>query len=86
MIEHRLALLLRTDEKEFTRLTMCLSLADLLNGVFLIEGQSETIGAYAGAIRFLGDLVGRDELFRRPEPPATEPEKEPEPQHKLVVN
>jgi hypothetical protein len=86
MMERRLAVFLRTDEKEFAKLAMCLSLADLLNGMFLIEGQSETIGAYAGAIRFLSDIVGRDELFRRPEPPATEPEKEPEPEQKVVVN
>jgi hypothetical protein len=73
VMERRIAWLLKTDEKEFGGLAASLSLADLLNGIFLLEGQSETIGAYAGVIRFLGDLVGRDELFRRPEP-VTEPE------------
>ena len=77
MMERRIAGLLKADEKEFVGLAASLSLADLLNGIFLIEGQSETIGAYAGAIRFLGDIVGREELFRRPEK-LKEPEVEPE--------
>ena len=74
VMERRIAGLLKTDVQDFLALAASLSLADLLNGIFLMEGQSETIGAYAGAICFLGDLVGRDELFRRPEPRA-----EPEP-------
>jgi len=53
-----------------------LSLAELLNGIFLIEGQSEMIGSYFGTIRFLGELVGRDELLRRPEPKQLELEPE----------
>lgn len=76
VMERRIAGLLKIDEKEFVGLAATLSLAELLNGIFLIEGQSETIGSYFGAIRFLGDLVGRDELFRRPEPKQLELEAE----------
>ena len=83
-MERRIAGFLKIDEKEFVELAASLSLGELLNGIFLTEGQSEAIGSYFGAIRFISDLVGRDELFRRPEPPATE--KEPEPQQKVVVN
>jgi hypothetical protein len=67
-MQRRIAGLLKIEEKEFAEVAGGLSLAELLNGIFLMEGQSETIGSYLGTIRFLGDLVGRDELFCRPEP------------------
>jgi hypothetical protein len=86
VMERRIAGFLKIDEKQFVDLAASLSLAELLNGIFLTEGQSETIGSYFGAIRFVGDLVGRDELFRRPEPAATEPEKESEAEQKVVLN
>jgi|SRR5712664_849440 len=67
MMERRLTSLLKTDEVCFAPLVYELSLIDLLNGIFLLEGQSETIGAYAGAVRFIIAVVGRDEAWRRPE-------------------
>jgi len=72
----RVAGLLKIDEHELVEVAKSLSLADLLNGIFLIEGQSEAIGSYFGTIRFLGDLLGRDELFRRPDPEQLELEPE----------
>jgi hypothetical protein len=36
-----------------------------------LEGQSETIGAYAGAVKFIVAVVGKEEAWRRPE--KTEP-------------
>jgi hypothetical protein len=67
MMERRLANFLRTNDVEFAVLSSELSLIDLLNGIFIIEGQSETIGAYAGAVKFIVAVVGKDEAWRRPE-------------------
>jgi hypothetical protein len=67
MMERRLANFLRTNDLEFAVLSSELSLIDLLNGIFIIEGQSETIGAYAGAVKFIVAVVGKDEAWRRPE-------------------
>jgi len=75
-MERRLTCLLKTDELCFAPQVYELSLIDLLNGIFLLEGQSETIGAYAGAVRFIIAAVGKDEAWRRPE--NTEPIAESE--------
>ena len=66
-MERRLAFLLKTDEHCFASLVYELALIDLLNGIFLLEGQSETIGAYAGAVKFIVAAVGKEEAWRRPE-------------------
>jgi len=66
-MERRIAFLLKTNDIGLAPLTCELSLIDLLNGIFLLEGQSETIGAYAGAVRFIIAVVGRDEAWRKPE-------------------
>ena len=66
-MERRIAFLLKTNNIGLTALTCELSLIDLLNGIFLLEGQSETIGAYAGAVKFVVATVGKDEAWRRPE-------------------
>lgn len=66
-MEARIAKLLRTDQEAIATLSSNLSLIDLLNGIFLLEGQAETIGAYAAAVKFIVDLVGRDEAWRRSE-------------------
>lgn len=66
-MERRLTFLLKTDEVCFAPLVYELSLIDLLNGIFLLEGQSETIGAYAGAVKFIIAVVGKDEAWRRPQ-------------------
>src|SRR5437879_610386 len=50
-MERRIAFLLKTNDIGLSPLTCELSLIDLLNGIFLLEGQSETIGAYAGAVK-----------------------------------
>jgi len=81
-MQRRIAGLLNIEEKKFVEVAGSLSLAELLNGIFLMEGQSEAIGSYFGTIRFLGDLVGRDELFRRPE----QEQLELEPEQIGVVN
>jgi len=73
-MERRLAFLLKTNDIALAALTGELSLVDLLNGIFLLEGQSETIGAYAGAAKFIVAVVGKDEAWRRPERP--EPKSE----------
>ncbi len=65
-MERRLTFLLKTDELCFAPLVYELSLIDLLNGIFLLEGQSETIGAYAGAVKFIVAVVGKEEAWRRP--------------------
>ena len=72
----RLAGLLQIEEKQFVEVAGSLSLAELLNGIVLVEGQSAAIGSYFGTLRFLGELVGRDELFRRPESKQLELEPE----------
>ncbi len=74
-MERRLTFLLKTDELCFAPLVYELSLIDLLNGIFLLEGQSETIGAYAGAVKFIVAVVGKEEAWRRPE---RQPEPKPE--------
>ena len=74
-MERRLTFLLKTDVVCFAPLAYELSLIDLLNGIFLLEGQSETIGAYAGAVKFIIAVVGKDEAWRRPE--KAEPKAEP---------
>jgi hypothetical protein len=66
-MERRLTFLLKTDGACFVPLACELSLIDLLNGIFLLEGQSETIGAYAGAVKFIVAVVGKEEAWRRPE-------------------
>ena len=66
-MERRIAFLLKTNDIGLTALTCELSLIDLLNGIFLLEGQSETVGAYAGAVRFIIAVVGKEEAWRRPE-------------------
>jgi hypothetical protein len=66
-MDRRIAFLLKTNDIGLAALTGELSLIDLLNGIFLLEGQSETIGAYAGAVRFVVAAVGKDEAWRRPE-------------------
>jgi len=66
-MERRIAFLLKTNDIGLAALTCELSLIDLLNGIFLLEGQSETIGAYAGAVKFVVAAVGKDEAWRRPE-------------------
>ena len=66
-MERRLTFLLKTDELCFAPLVYELSLIDLLNGIFLLEGMGETIGAYAGAVKFIVAVVGKDEAWRRPE-------------------
>jgi hypothetical protein len=66
MMVRRLNSLLKTDEVCFVPLASELSLIDLLNGIFLLEGQSETIGAYAGAVKFIIAMVGNEEAWRRP--------------------
>lgn len=66
-MEARIAKLLRTNQEAIATLGSNLSLIDLLNGIFVLEGQAETIGAYAGAVKFIVDLVGRDEAWRRPQ-------------------
>ena len=77
-MERRLSFLLKTDELCLASLVYELSLIDLLNGVFLLEGQSETIGAYAGAVRFVVTAVGKDEAWRRPEKAASKAGSEAE--------
>jgi hypothetical protein len=79
-MERRLAFLLKTNDIALVTLTWELSLIELLNGIFLLEGQSETIGAYAGAVRFILAVVGKDEAWRRPERPEPEAEADPEQQ------
>jgi hypothetical protein len=66
-MERRLAFLLKTDEACFVPLAYELSLIDLLNGIFLMEGQGEAIGLYASAVKFVVAAVGKDEAWRRPE-------------------
>jgi hypothetical protein len=77
-MERRLAFLLKTNDIGLAALTCELSLIDLLNGIFLLEGQSETIGAYAGAVKFVVAAVGKDEAWRRPEKAEPKAGSEPE--------
>jgi hypothetical protein len=53
-MQRRIAGLLNIEEKKFVEVAGSLSLAELLNGIFLVEGQSEAIGSYLGTIRSRG--------------------------------
>jgi hypothetical protein len=75
-IERRLAFLLKTNDIALLALIWELSLIELLNGIFLLVGQSETVGAYAGAVKFIIAVVGKDEAWRRPEKPEREADPE----------
>jgi hypothetical protein len=62
----------QADSGEFIELVGELSLIELVNGVFVVEGRSDTIGAYAGAVRFVVDVCGSDEAWRKPKPEVME--------------
>src|ERR1700739_378954 len=85
-MERRLTFLLKTDEACFVQFAYELSLIDLLNGIFLVEGQSETIGAYAGAVKFIVAVVGKEEAWHRREKAESSAESDAETHKPTVVH
>ncbi len=85
-INYRLSRFLKISEEEFTRSTAELCLMDLVNGIFIFEGQSETIGAYGGVYKFIVAIVGKEEAWRCPKKEEPQEQLENQPEEKVTVH
>lgn len=85
-INFRLSRFLKISEKEFADSTAELSLMDLANGIFIFEGQGETIGAYAGVCKFIVAIVGKEEAWRCPKKEEPQEQSEIQPEEKATVH